>query len=388
MAWACLTSSCLWAGTAASAELAPRSDLQRARREVQPPINVNCNEDFVVWITAWSEAKKAWCCAHEARGCMPGVQPYSALEVGAAMAEDAAAPHSRKGTSKPKDKTTTTRTSTVASTRTSTSTATTTTVTTTTETVTTTTNTCSSECTVDGSTTTCADAIRLSSLRDFLGDPSSCVLAQTLIAGQCDACRGCPADAVGCGVLEPPTTTLPPPSDHPCQEDCTVGDQTAACEARILWVSDNLFRDTADSCYEAHKLIVSQCPICERCPLSQTTCTRGAAPDYDCSGDLEAWRPEQRNFCCKSHHVGCIFLADAPNGFKQKFELAGVSAVASRLASGGRPAVCAALAGAAALVVGSFVVVARRSRGVEWSLSSRRSYLEVPFQVSATDSEA
>jgi len=38
----------------------------------------DCNAAFGNWMAAWPPQKKAWCCTHEGKGCLPGMVPFSA----------------------------------------------------------------------------------------------------------------------------------------------------------------------------------------------------------------------------------------------------------------------------------------------------------------------
>jgi len=170
-----------------------------------------------------------------------------------------------------------------------------------------------------------------------------------------------------------------------------LGDQSATCEARILWVADNIYQTNENSCLEAHADVLKQCDICGRCPIAETTCTRGAgtpAPpfeEFDCAGSAEHLSAQQQAWCCQHKGTGCVFLAHA-DGFKQKFD-GSLGAVADATPLGRRGlrffGASAGWAGAVGLsvllllVVAVGAIVGRRSSGAP---SARLAYARMPLE--------
>lgn len=194
----------------------------------------------------------------------------------------------------------------------------------------TTTNFCDRSCTVNGMQATCKEQIQQASLSDFLGDPNSCALAQSVTADACPVCQGCPPHAAGCGILELPTTTAPTttiPNGKPCNAVCTLGDQPATCSARVAWSANHVFNHAPQACAKAHAMVQSQCTVCHLCNIKQTGCLHSpelqaarAEDIFDCySGAAVEWSQAKKAWCCEFHKQACdLITQDAQVFFEKK----------------------------------------------------------------------
>merc|ERR1712012_629142 len=184
--------------------------------------------------------------------------------------------------------------------------------------------TCSSACVVNGVKTTCQDHIQQASLRDFLGHPKSCALAQGVIAKLCPVCRTCPPHEAGCGILEVPTTTTTFPPGNPCDAVCMLGGQPATCRARVMWAFDHIFTNKPKACAQSHAMVLDQCSVCRICTVENTKCKDDAEENFEeifgCSSSEKSflWSDAKKAWCCRHHKKACDLVPTKKVFFQKK----------------------------------------------------------------------
>lgn len=288
--------------------------------------------------STWSEPQQSWCCEHQRVGC-PSTSLSLSTRGGAVKSKASTTPEAiAKGPKlwswggdygEASSEATTKKATTTTRASTSTTPAPTTTSlppTTTTPPPTTTTHTCEELCTVAGVTASCKDHIQQASLSDFLGLFDSCSRAQANIADQCPLCAGCPPQAVGCGVLDPPTTTGPTttiPQGDPCNAVCNFGELPATCNARVKWSLEHVFDGKPHPCSQAHDLVLRQCDVCSLCELGETDCGQAAPTNedrlFDCAkGATMEWSQAKQVWCCEHEQKACDLTGDKQQVFFQK----------------------------------------------------------------------
>lgn len=333
---------------------------------VRQGLPFDCAVGYANWQTAWSDEKKAWCCADvdsqlasigtaASAGCivskaqlsavatsMPGapvghapqVPPqedvpgkYEALKEAAEMASSAPTPAAAQAPSPPHvpppgwpE--------------------------------------CQQACEFDGIHDTCAGQVKRVALKTFLGTPDACEDAHRIVHQQCPYCAECSVEDSGCDTptdstqqptLEPEVPPPPPPpppvfkrmaSPPPppppqvassCEGTCVFEGRSASCREQVKWVSLQNFGNRPGSCAEAHDMVAKVCPHCSQCSLASvgcpprswhpsppvmtssvpeertTTWTTTSTPLYDCSQQesCSVWSEARRNWCYWQGGVIC-----------------------------------------------------------------------------------
>mmetsp|Transcript_63659 Transcript_63659/g.207746 ORF Transcript_63659/g.207746 Transcript_63659/m.207746 type:complete len:515 (-) Transcript_63659:55-1599(-) len=57
-----------------------------------------------------------------------------------------------------------------------------------------------------------------------------------------------------------------------CTSICVYQESTASCAARVHWAKEHMYQNDQDSCFKAHRLVMSQCTPCVSCSLEMLGC--------------------------------------------------------------------------------------------------------------------
>jgi len=114
------------------------------------PARYDCTAEYEIWEQAWTPDWKDWCCKHESRGCP--VTPNTAASSGPTKSPTAVLQASK--------------------------------------------NACDHVCEIRGISSNCRDSMRRVSEQVTQAEPDPLKAAYDIVAGQCEACGGCPLQNV------------------------------------------------------------------------------------------------------------------------------------------------------------------------------------------------
>lgn len=202
--------------------------------ETTTPVPYDCEANMSDWAKTWDDGKKAWCCRHEHFGC--------------------------PATTAPPTVTITTST----------------TPTTTTATVTTATPgriSCEALCMFGDATASCRKRIQWvishAVPTRVVGESEACQYAVGLVLGQCSVCAGCSLSEAGCQVPLPPGTE---------SFDCQVDPSTSWSPAKKAWC----------------------------CTQQGLDCPADVMPgSFECKSDMAGWGQAKKDWCCTYERVAC-----------------------------------------------------------------------------------
>jgi len=83
-----------------------------------------------------------------------------------------------------------------------------------------------------------------------------------------------------------------------CTSICIYQEITASCAERVNWAKEHMYENDADSCFKAHRLVMSQCMPCVSCSLEMLGCASSLGnstsleiTEGDLSEDIEQEQP-------------------------------------------------------------------------------------------------